>query len=122
MSTHPPEVTTAVEVLHLRGSITALVQEITRLKLDLTILRSQLMAEPEAQDGRKVCSLLGDIAQWVGIAIEMEETYEKQFQSPQRCGSFEQALDLDGARASIGGKLDRLRAATRAERVSEQSE
>jgi hypothetical protein len=122
MSTHPPEVTTAAEVLHLRSSIAALVQEITRLKLDLTILRSQLMAEPEAQDGRKVCSLLGDIAQWVGIAIEMEETYEKQFQSPQRSGSFEHALDLDAARASIGGKLDRLRAATSAERVSEQSE
>ncbi len=122
MSIHPPEVTTAADVLHLRSSITALVQEITRLKLDLTTLRSQLMAEPEALDGRKVCSLLGDIAQWVGIASEMEETYEKQFQSPQRCGSFEYALDLDVARASIGGKLDRLRAATSAERVSEQSE
>ena len=48
MSIHPPEVTTAADVLHLRSSITALVQEITRLKLDLTTLRSQLMAEPEA--------------------------------------------------------------------------
>ena len=122
MSIHPPEVTTAADVLHLRSSITALVQEITLLKLDLTTLRSQLMAEPEAQDGRKVCSLLSDISQWVGIAIEMEETYEKKFQSTQRCGRFEHALDLDVARASIGGKLDRLRAATSAERVSEHSE
>lgn len=122
MSTLPPDITDPRMAPHLSGPIKALVQEITRLKIDLTALRAQLAAEPFEQDGRKVLSLLADIAQWMGIALEMEETYEKQSQSSQRGGNFERALDLDAARLSIGGKLDRLRAATSAERVSEQSE
>ena len=122
MSIPPPDSLNANGAPQLGGAVATLVQEITRLKLDLEALRVGLTADPEAQDLRKCAPLLRDIVQWIGIAIEVEETYEKQFRGPKPDTPTERDLDLDAARASIGGKLDRLRAAADTERVSQQSE
>ncbi|MCV2891748.1 hypothetical protein [Lentibacter sp. XHP0401] len=67
---------------------------------------------------REMLLCLEDVAQWMGIATEMEHSYEKQSKNT-RSGGRERSLDLEAARLSIGGKLDRLRAAAGAERVSE---
>ncbi|WP_438990418.1 hypothetical protein [Lentibacter sp.] len=122
MSIHPPDGIKPTGAPQLGGAVATLVQEITRLKLDLEVRRVGLSAAPEAQEAQKLTSVLRDIVQWIGIAIEVEETYEKQFRGPKPDTPTERNLDLDAARASIGGKLDRLRAAAGAERLSGQPE
>lgn len=120
MSIHPPDSKITQALPGLGGSVAALVQEITRLKIDLEALRITLQATPEAQQLRGLGPLLRDVVQWVGIALEVEETYEKHIQGPKQDTPSAGALDLDAARASIGGKLDRLRAAAGSECFSEQ--
>ncbi|WP_439110378.1 hypothetical protein [Lentibacter sp.] len=105
----------------LGQSVAALVAEITRLKLDITALRARVNATEPTLSTREVQFCLEEVAQWMGIALEVEQTYEKQSKHT-RSARGERGLDLEAARLSIGGKLDRLRAAAGAERVSELAE
>ena len=84
----------------LSQSVAALVLELTRMKHDLTALRARMVGPATSLQPREALFSREEIAQWIGIALEMEQTY-------------------DTARLSIGGKLDRLRAAQRAERLPE---
>ena len=121
MSKHVPNAAGSSITQSLGQSVTALVHEITRLKHDLTALRARLNVDAESLPPREMLLCLEDVAQWMGIATEMEHSYEKQSKNT-RSGGRERSLDLEAARLSIGGKLDRLRAAAGAERVSERVE
>ena len=102
----------------LSQSVAALVLELTRMKHDLTALRARMVGPATSLQPREALFSLEEIAQWIGIAPEMEQTYDKHTRRTS-VDSRARALDLDAARLSIGGKLDRLRAAQRAERLPE---
>lgn len=65
----------------------------------------------------EVTKVLGDIRDWLKIAHEMEVRLERQ--SQDYAGSIGNgALDLEGARRTIGCRLDRLRADRCSQRFS----
>ena len=109
------ELTPDVAALQIAQSVAALKQELGALTIDLAALRERLKAgkEPAA-----VAAQLEDVTQWITIAQEMEHRFETNSRPNSRAHARHAELDLEQARADIGRKLDRLRAAGGAEGVS----
>ena len=109
------EFTPEVAAKQIAQSAAALMQELGALKADLCALRARLNAGSEV---RAVTRQLADVAQWITIAQEMEHRFETDSRRRGNPCARHSEIDLERARADIGGKLDRLRAARVAEGVS----
>ena len=109
------ELTPDVAAMQIAQSVAALMQELGALKTDLCALRARLNTGSEV---RAVSVQLADVAQWITIAQEMEHRFETDSKRHGTDSPRHNTLDLERARADIGGKLDRLRAARDAESVS----
>ncbi len=109
------DLTHDVAAQQIAQSVTALLEELGALKTDLCALRARLNAGSGVQD---VSLQLADVAQWITIAQEMEYRLETDSRNRATQSPRHSDLDLASARADIGGKLDRLRAARAAEGVS----
>ncbi len=100
-------------------SVAALVRELETLRQDLAAYRQRLRAH-DAGAPHIEAARLEQVSEWIGIAIEVETRLGRQGNNGRNGDPTRAQLDLEAARASIGGKLDRLRAAKRADGVSRQ--
>ncbi len=100
----------------LSTSITLLEQQLADMREDLAVLYLKIRAG-EFDELKNATRATAEIRQWLKIAIEAEATLEKR--NKQSKGIVhDYALDLDAARLSIGGRLDRLRRAGDASSLS----
>ena len=109
------ELTPEAAGMQIARSVAALMQELGALKTDLTALRARLNTGGEIRDAS---AQLADVAQWITIAQEMEHRFETDSTRHGHSTPRHSDLDLERARADIGGKLDRLRAANASGGVS----
>ncbi|MBU2982743.1 hypothetical protein KO498_13080 [Lentibacter algarum] len=109
------ELTPDVAAMQIAQSVAALKQEMGALTIDLCALRERLKAGDKLAG---VTAQLEDVTQWITIAQEMEHRFETDSRHSSRADARHAELDLDAARADIGRKLDRLRAAGCPESVS----
>ena len=93
----------------LNATVTVLERQLRGMCEDLETLSDKVRAE--AFDDAKVHSrILGDIRQWLKLVIEAENQLEQRKKKEQGIVNG-YALDMDAARDSVGGRLDRIRAA-----------
>ncbi|RFP87623.1 hypothetical protein DZK27_11575 [Rhodobacteraceae bacterium 63075] len=100
-------------------TVAALVRELETLRQDLAAYRQRLRARDTVTTHIEAARL-EQVSEWIGIAIEVETRLGRQQSNERGGGAAGAKLDLGAARASIGGKLDRLRAAQRADGVPRQ--
>lgn len=97
-------------------AIEALFAELGLLQAELAALRVRLRSAQQATLKPRDVQLCENALQWVSIAVEMEMKRDGLI---QQSGGRASTADLGAARDSICSKLDRLRAAGRADGVSE---
>lgn len=91
----------------LSATVTTLERQLRGMCEDLEALSQKVRSEDF--DGIKTQSrILGDIRQWLKMAIEAETQLEQR-KKKERGIVNGYALDMDAARDSIGCRLDRLR-------------
>jgi hypothetical protein len=93
----------------LSATVTVLERQLRGMCEDLETLSDKVRAE-DFDDAKAQSRILGDIRQWLKLVIEAENQLEQRKKKEQGIVNG-YALDMDAARDSIGGRLDRLRAA-----------
>ena len=93
----------------LTTSIDALEQQLADMRGELQELYQRIKAG-ELNELKNAAKATSEIRQWLKIAIEAEAQLEKR-RREDRGIVHGFAIDLDGARTQIGGRLDRLRRA-----------
>ncbi len=103
----------------LSTSVTSLQRQLADLGEDLELLRQRIRAG-DLDHLKNSNRALSDIRQWLRIALEAEVSLEQRTKRQQGI-VHEYAIDFDGARASIGCRLDRLRRVRCPKRISKRS-
>jgi hypothetical protein len=93
----------------LSATVTTLERQLRGMCEDLEALSEKVRAE-DFEDIKNRSRILGDIRQWLKMAIEAETQLEQRKKKEQGIVNG-YALDMDAARDSIGCRLDRLRRA-----------
>ena len=93
----------------LSATVTTLERQLRVMCEDLEALSEKVRAQ-QFDDIKNQGRILGDIRQWLKMAIEAEVQLEQRKKKEQGIVNG-YALDMDAARASIGCRLDRLRRA-----------
>ena len=93
----------------LSATVTTLERQLRGMCEDLEALSDSVRAE-NFEDAKNRSRILGDIRQWLKLAIEAETQLEQRKKKEQGIVNG-YALDMDAARDSIGCRLDRLRRA-----------
>ncbi|WP_076530402.1 hypothetical protein [Roseovarius nanhaiticus] len=93
----------------LSATVTTLERQLRGMCEDLEALSDKVRAE-DFEDIKNRSRILGDIRQWLKMAIEAETQLEQRKKKEQGIVNG-YALDMDAARDSIGCRLDRLRRA-----------
>jgi hypothetical protein len=93
----------------LSATVTTLERQLRGMCEDLEALSDRVRAE-DFEDIKNRSRILGDIRQWLKMAIEAETQLEQRKKKEQGIVNG-YALDMDAARDSIGCRLDRLRRA-----------
>ncbi|MFX0542408.1 hypothetical protein ACEWPM_011825 [Roseovarius sp. S4756] len=93
----------------LSATVTTLERQLRGMCEDLEALSDRVRAE-DFEDIKNRSRILGDIRQWLKLAIEAETQLEQRKKKEQGIVNG-YALDMDAARDSIGCRLDRLRRA-----------
>ncbi|MEI4260678.1 hypothetical protein [Roseovarius sp. D0-M9] len=93
----------------LSATVTTLERQLRAMCEDLEALSDSVRAE-DFEDIKNRSRILGDIRQWLKMAIEAETQLEQRKKKEQGIVNG-YALDMDAARDSIGCRLDRLRRA-----------
>ncbi|WP_324752970.1 hypothetical protein [Roseovarius sp. Pro17] len=93
----------------LSATVTTLERQLRGMCEDLEALSDKVRAE-DFDDIKNRSRILGDIRQWLKMAIEAETQLEQRKKKEQGIVNG-YALDMDAARDSIGCRLDRLRRA-----------
>ncbi|HEY9040352.1 MAG TPA: hypothetical protein VIN05_15580 [Roseovarius sp.] len=93
----------------LSATVTTLERQLRGMCEDLEALSDKVRAE-QFDDIKNQSRILGDIRQWLKMAIEAETQLEQRKKKEQGIVNG-YALDMDAARDSIGCRLDRLRRA-----------
>jgi len=93
----------------LSTTVTTLERQLRGMCEDLEALSDRVRAE-DFEDIKNRSRILGDIRQWLKMAIEAETQLEQRKKKEQGIVNG-YALDMDAARDSIGCRLDRLRRA-----------
>jgi hypothetical protein len=93
----------------LSATVTTLERQLRGMCEDLEALSEKVRAE-NFDDIKNQSRILGDIRQWLKMAIEAETQLEQRKKKEQGIVNG-YALDMDAARDSIGCRLDRLRRA-----------
>ncbi|PVA10580.1 hypothetical protein DC366_06660 [Pelagivirga sediminicola] len=93
----------------LSATVTTLERQLRGMCEDLEALSEQVRAQ-QFDDIKSQSRILGDIRQWLKMAIEAETQLEQRKKKEQGIVNG-YALDMDAARDSIGCRLDRLRRA-----------
>ena len=93
----------------LSATVTTLERQLRGMCEDLEALSDKVRAQ-QFDDIKTQSRILGDIRQWLKMAIEAETQLEQRKKKEQGIVNG-YALDMDAARDSIGCRLDRLRRA-----------
>ena len=93
----------------LSATVTTLERQLRGMCEDLEALSEKVRAQ-QFDDIKSQSRILGDIRQWLKMAIEAETQLEQRKKKEQGIVNG-YALDMDAARDSIGCRLDRLRRA-----------
>ncbi|MCQ0091541.1 hypothetical protein [Roseovarius sp. M141] len=93
----------------LSATVTTLERQLRGMCEDLEALSDKVRAQ-QFDDIKNQSRILGDIRQWLKMAIEAETQLEQRKKKEQGIVNG-YALDMDAARDSIGCRLDRLRRA-----------
>ncbi|MFX0545878.1 hypothetical protein ACEWPL_010070 [Roseovarius sp. S1116L3] len=93
----------------MSATVTTLERQLRGMCEDLEALSDRVRAE-DFEDIKNRSRILGDIRQWLKLAIEAETQLEQRKKKEQGIVNG-YALDMDAARDSIGCRLDRLRRA-----------
>lgn len=100
----------------LTTSINLLEKQLADMRQELEALYDSIRAGAFGEL-KNATRATAEIRQWLKIAIEAEAQLEKRNKSAKGI-VHHYAIDFDAAREQIGGRLDRLRRARDAERVS----
>ena len=103
MSNRPSE----EEGLRLDEVMASIEAQLLAMKADLEVLGDRVRAG-DVGSVRDATRTLSDIRAWLKLALETEEKLHER-RKRYRGGGWE--IDMDGARDTIGRRLDRLRAA-----------
>ena len=94
----------------LSATVTTLERQLRGMCEDLEALSEMVRARATSTISKTSSRILGDIRQWLKMAIEAETQLEQRKKKEQGIVNG-YALDMDAARDSIGCRLDRLRRA-----------
>lgn len=102
-------ITRDAEPTGLTTSINALERQLADMRTELEALYERIKAG-EFHEIKHATKAIGEIRQWMKIALEAEAQLEKRRKTESGI-AYDYAIDMQEARASIRFRLDRLRRA-----------